>query len=888
VTRPPRLFEWLLRRALPPGQDGDAIRGDLLEELLASGDGRSARRRYRRHAISIALRYAFHPPPPGGVQQRSGTMETLVQTFRFALRSLIKRPAFALTVVATLALGIGANTAIFSILHALVLRTLPVAEPERLVVLSRNQLSMPYPLFRHFQDHATTLEGLLAFRTTAWRLTAGGATERISGALVSGSYFQVLGVRAALGTTIGPQDDVTPGAGGARGPVAVLSHGFWQRRFAGQAGVIGSPIILNGRPFTVVGVAPPGFAGTEIGQSPDVFAPMAMQPVLLPDVGNALAQPRNNWLRMIGRLGNGMDVQQAELELTALLEPYVAEILKDPVVDQFGPNFRRNMLNQRMTLLPGSAGISGLRARYSKPLMVLMTVMALVLLIACANIANLSLGRAAARRKEIAIRLGLGASRTRVVGQLLSESLMLAVAGGAAGLLLARWGRDMLLTYLPVDQSLAVSLDRNVLLFTTVVTVTAAVVFGLAPAFQGARVDVAPVLKGGWTSKSSRVPLNKLLVMFQVTVSLVVVIGAVLFLRSLSGLLAMDTGFARANVLVASVDVPSGRFADLYPRLMEELKRLPGVMSVALADSAPLGTNIGWNIYIPGYVPKANEPTTSPWVSLISPGYFETMQVPVMLGRAFDDRDLSSKRSVMIVNETFARHYFGTANAVGRQVGLAPGASDIEIVGVVKDGKYTGLREQPVRMVYVPYRPGPWSSSVTIHLRTLGDPMGVTSALRQKVAEVEPQAPVSNIRTVEDEIGRSLLRERLVATITALFGALALALAAIGLYGVLSYGVAERTRELGIRIAIGATRQRILWLVLREAGWVLGLGIAAGLGSAWALGRVVSSLLFGIAPTDPVSIGIAIAVLGSAGALAAWIPARRASKIDPIRALRYE
>ena len=397
-------------------------------------------------------------------------MDTLVQNFKFTLRSLLARPAFALTVVATLALGIGANTAIFSLLHALVLRSLPVADPERLVVLSRNQLSMPYPLFRHFQDRTTTLDGLLAFRTAPWRFTAGGSTERITGALVSGSYFAVLGVEPSIGTAIGPADDQIPGTGGARGPVAVLSHGFWQRRFGGQPSAIGSPIVLNGTPFTIVGVAPQGFAGTEIGQSPDVFAPMAMQPVLLPDVGTALTQPRNNWLRMIGRLKKDVDVRQAEVELTSLLAPYVAEILKDPKIDQFGPNVRRNMLNQRMTLLPGSAGISALRTRYSKPLMVLMTVMGLVLLIACANIANLSLGRAAARRKEIAIRLGLGASRTRIVGQLLSESLMLAIAGGAAGLLLARWGRDMLLTYLPVDQSLPAPLDRSVLLFTIAVT----------------------------------------------------------------------------------------------------------------------------------------------------------------------------------------------------------------------------------------------------------------------------------------------------------------------------------------------------------------------------------------------------------------------------------
>lgn len=815
-------------------------------------------------------------------------MEVIVQNLKFAWRALVAKPSYALTVILTLALGIGANTAIFSILHALVLRNLPVAEPERLVVVSRNQLSLPYPLFRHFQDHATTLDGVLAFRTAPWRFSSGGSTERITGVLVSGSYFGVLGVNAEIGTTIRDEDDVTPGSGGARGPVAVLSYGFWQGRFGGRASAIGESVVLNGRPFTIVGVAPPGFTGTEIGPTPDVFAPMTMQQVLLPGTGDALAQSRNNWLRVIGRLKKDVDVRQAELELTSLLQPYNEEILKDPVVDRFGPNWRRNLVAQRISLLPGGGGISGLRTRYSKPLLVLMIVMGLVLLIACANIANLSLGRAAGRRREIAIRLGLGASGQRIVWQLLTESLLLATAGGVAGLVVARWGRDILLTYLPVDQGLSAPLDGSVLLFTLGATFVAAVLFGLAPAFQSARVDVAPVLKGGESSGAARTPLRTALVVFQVSVSLVVIIGAVLFLRSLYALLSMDAGFARANVLVAAIDVPSERREDAYARLLEELQRLPGVTSAAFADSAPLGTSIGWNIYIPGYMPRPNEPTTSPWVSLVSPGYFKTMMVPLVLGRDFDDRDMGANRNVMIVNETFARHYFGKDNPIGRRVGLSQGVYDIEIVGVARDVKYTGLREEPIRMVYVPQRPGPWGSSITVHLQTVGDPRALASALRQKVSELMPQAPVSNIRTVEEEVGRSLLRERLVATITALFGALALMLAAVGLYGMLSYGVTQRTRELGIRIAIGATTDRILWLVLREAGWVLGLGMAVGLGTAGLLGHVVTSLLFGIQPTDGASTAIAIAVLAAAGALAAWIPARRASKIDPLRALRYE
>jgi predicted permease len=877
VTSPPRFFDWLLRCSLPHGQEGDSIRGDLLEELQASANRPAARLRYRAHVLSIIVRYRFHRTPRRRAEEWRDTMEAIFQDLKFAARSLAKRPAFALIVVATLALGIGANTALFSILHALVLRSLPVAEPDRLVIVSRNQLSLPYPLFRHFQEHTTTMEGLLAFRTVPVRFTSGESTERITGALVSGSYFEVLGVGAAVGTTINAADDVTRGSGGPRGPVAVLSHGFWQRRFGGQTSAIRIPIVLNGQPFTVVGVAPQGFVGTEIGQSPDVFVPMAMQPVLLPGPGDALTQPRNNWLRMIGRLKKGSDLRQAEVELTSLLESYNDAILKDS-----------DLPNQRITLLPGSAGISGLRTRYSKPLQVLMAVMVLVLLIACANVANLLLGRAAARRKEIAIRLGLGASRGRVIGQLLTESLLLAMGGGAAGLALARWGRDVLLTYVPVNQNLSAPLDRSVLLFTVAITVAAAVLFGLAPAFASTKVDIAPVLKDGESSKSAGVHLRKVLVVLQVGVSIVVMIGAVLFLRSLYGLLSVDTGFARENVLVASVDVAPDRSTREYPRLLEEMRRLPGVVSAAVADSAPLGTNMGWNIYIPGYVAKRNEPRSSPWVSVVSPGYFDTMMVPLLLGRDFDDGDVTENRNVMIVNETFTKHYFGSKNPIGRRVGLAEGVYDVEIIGVVKDSKYTGLREEPVRMVYVPFRPGPWTSSLTVHLRTAGDPIALASALRQTIREIDPQAPVSNIRTVEDEIGRSLLHERLVATMTALFGGLALSLAAIGLYGVLSFGVAQRTREFGIRIAIGATTESILWLVLREAGWVLGVGIAVGLSLAWVLGRIVSSLLFGITPTDPVSTAVAVVVLVTAGTLAAWLPARRASNVDPIRALRYE
>jgi predicted permease len=888
---PPRLFDWLLRRSLPPGPEGDAIRGDLLEELAAGGHSLIARLRFRVHAVSIATRY--HLPAPAGVEpQRRQRMDSFRQELRFAARSLVKSRSFSIVVVATLALGIGANTAIFSILHALVLRSLPVADPGSLVVVTRNQgnqVSLQYPLFRHFQAHVTTLDGLAAFRSTPVRFTRGDRTERISGALVSGSYFSVLGIGPALGTLIAEEDDAVPESGGPRGPVAVLSHGFWMRQYGGEPTAVGGSIVLNARPFTIAGVAPPGFTGTEVGQAPDVFVPMMMVQTIIPGIGTALTQPRSNWLRVIGRVKKGVAVTQAEVELTSLLVPYNQDILRDPAAQKLDAGYRRGLLQQRVTLLPGRTGLSGLRQRYSQPLIVLMTMMGLVLLIACANVANLSLGRAAARRQELAIRLGLGASRARLVGQLLIESVLLAASGAVAGLFLARLGRDLLLTYLPQDQRLSAPLDVDVLLFTLALTAGAALLFGLLPAFQGTRIDVAPLLRDGGAGKSARVPFRKGLVVFQVGVSLVVVLGAILFVRSLQRLLSIDPGFASQNILIASIDVSPGRALEVYRQLLEEARRMPGVLAAAAADSGPLGTGTGWNIHVAGYVPKAVEPRSSPWVGFISPDYFKTMRVPLLLGRDFDDRDLQAKGPMkMIVNETFARHFFGDENPIGRMVGLNRGIFDMEIVGVVKDTKYTGLQEEPLRMIYVPYRPGPWGAQFALHLRTAGDPMALAAAVRQKVAELDRSAPVFNIRTADEEIRRSLLRERLVATVTTLFGGLALLLAAIGIYGVLSYGVARRTREFGIRIAVGAEARSIVTLVMRDAAWMVGAGIAVGLAAAWALARVVANQLYGVHAGDPVSASIGVLVLAVTGALAAWLPARRAARVDPIRALRYE
>ena len=805
----------------------------------------------------------------------------LLHDVRYAARVLLRSPGFTATAVVSLALGIGANTAMFSILDALVLRSLPVSDAERLVVVTRKNVSMPYPLFVHLRNQSQALSGFLAFRTAPCRFSVGDATERITAALVSGDYFEVLGVPPAAGTTIGREDDGQPGSGGARGPVAVISYGLWMRSFGGDRSAIGAQIRLNGQPFTVSGVAPRNFNGTEVGESPDVYVPMMMQETVLPGLGHALQMRRSNWIRIIGRLKAGVDVRQAEAELTTLLRSYHEDSLQGD--DAQDPVRRRKLLEERIALEPGSTGISALRRQYAKPLWVLMAVMGLVLLIACTNVANLLLSRATVRRKEIAIRLGLGAARGRLVCQFLTESLLLGMMGAGAGLLLARWLRDILTGYLPPGQTLAVPIDGKTLLFTLTLSVGAVLLFGLAPAFEGSRFEIAPALKG--EEAAARMAggfFRKGLIVIQMSLSCLLLIGAALFLRSLHNLVALDPGFARENALVASVDADMR----LFPRILEEVSHLPGVVSAGLADSPPLGTHTGWTIYAPGHTEKANE--DSPSVGFISPGYLETMRIPRLLGRDIDSRDVELRRNVMIVNETFARDFFPGENPIGRRLGKADGVYDWEIIGVVRDSRYSGLREGATRMVYVPFAPGPWASHMVIHARIAGATPGVAAAIREAVHKLDRDAPVFNVHTVQEELDGSLLRERLVGSITGLFGGLALILAAVGLYGVMAYGVSRRTREFGIRMAIGASAGSIVRLVLGEAGWLVAGGVAAGLAGAWTIGRVVSSMLFGIAPTDLVSTLTAVGVLAAAALIAAWVPARRASRVDPNRALRAE
>jgi len=675
--------------------------------------------------------------------------------------------------------------------------------------------------------------------------------------------------------------------------VAVLSYGLWRRRFGEDPSVVGRIVNLNGQPFTVAGVAPRGFAGTEVGQALDVFAPMMLQSTLMPGNGNALDAARNNWLRIMGRLKTLASVPQPESALSVLLQRFNLEMLSS--MGEISPARRRGWLEQRVTLLPGGAGIAtSLRRQFSKPLFILMAVVGLVLLIACANVANLLLARATGRRREIAVRLALGATRGRLVSQLMVESFILAALGAGMGVLLSRWIRDVLLRFLPQAEGLNVSLDMRVLGFAVALSCLTGLLFGLAPALQATRPAVMPGLKGEQPHPSGRFSLRQALVILQVSISFLLLVGAGLFVRSLQGIESIDPGFARENILLASVDPALNGYKPdqatlFYGRLLDRVKTLPNVRSVSLADCDPLGNHTGTDIFIEGYQPRSDEPQESPSMTRIAAGYFKAMGIPVMLGRDIGPQDGPHAPKVMVINETFARHYFPNRNPVGSRVGFTRNKYDTEIVGVVRDSKYGSLREPAIRMAYTAFFQSSYLlGHIVLHVRSAGNPASLIPMVRDQVRAIDRDLPVFNVYTVGERVDQSLTQEKLLATLSGLFGGLALALAAVGLYGVMAYAVGQRTREIGIRMALGADRSVILADVLREAGVMTLAGMLLGLPLAYALTKLVSSMLYGIGPADPASACGAAAALGIAALIAAWIPARRATRVDPLIALRCE
>jgi len=722
-----------------------------------------------------------------------------------------------------------------------------------------------------------------------------GQNESVQTERVSGNFFSVLGVTAIRGRTLTDDDDRP----GAPRPVAVISYGFWQRRFGLDPAVVGKNIALNDVPFTIIGVTPPGFFGFEVGKNPDLWWPLQMTPQVYP-ANQSWNQPGSSWLRLMGRLRPDRGQAQAMAELDFIFQQALAERAQAQAA-RLGSTWteteRRNFLDRRIALRSGSAGWTELRQQFRQPLLILLAVVGLVLLIACANVANLLLARAAARQKEITARLALGASRLRLVRQLLTESALLAMIGGALGLIFAYWSARLLLSYLPGHETLSLNLDLDarVLGFTMTVSLLTGILFGLAPALRATRLDLTSALKdqtGGARIGQSRLPLNKILVVTQVALSLFLLIGAGLFVRSLQKLRGLDLGFDRENVVLFSLDLGTGydaaRATNLFRRLLERLETLPGTRSASLSSYGLLSNNYwGDKVIAQGYTPRPDEDLTCHG-QIIGPRFFETMGIPLLLGRDFSSQD-DQLRRVAIINQAMARDFFPNENPIGKRFSII-GQTDqpIEIVGVVKDAKYQTLRERAPRTFYLPFFQQLGASDTTFELRTFIQPAGLAESIRRVALELDPKLQIIGLRKMNDVVDSALTQERFVAQLAGFFSLFALLLAAIGLYGVMSYTVSHRISEIGIRMALGAQAVEVIKLVMRETALLVGIGVIIGLGAALAFTRLISSLLFDLTPTDPLTIALASLLMIASAALAGFLPARRACRVDPMIALRYE
>jgi predicted permease len=821
---------------------------------------------------------------------------------RHALRALWATPGFTFVVVLTLALGIGANTAIFSLTDQVLLRRLPVRNPHELVLFENpgafagrqfNSNTFSFPMYRDFRDTNAVFSGIAGRFPTALTLLADGQAERVNGELVSGNYFEVLGVRAVVGRTLTPADDRKPGAH----PVAVLSHNYWTRRFGGDPSVLNRTIALNGQPMTIVGVIEPGFNGIVVGESPDVTVPIMMKALMTP-TWDDLENRRSRWLTLLARLEPGVDIQKAEAAMNVIYRQINEEEVK--LSEGFSPSFRERFVSKHLFLKPGQKGRSDLRTQFSTPILVLMGMVGQVLLIACANVANLLLARGAARQKEVAIRLALGASRGAIVRQRLVESLLLAGSGAILGLLIAWWTGSVLLKALPFEgaaRTLSSAPDARVVAFALAVAACTAILFGLAPALQSTRPALTSTLKdesGSVVGGTGHARFRKGLVVAQVGLSVLLLAGATLFARSLHNLRVLDPGFDPGQLVGFSIDPSlSGYSRDraiaYFVQLQEQLRSIADVRSAAVSV-IPLMTDSQWSatVKVEGYTPKEGE-NMSPYVNAVGPRYFSTMNQALVAGREFTVKDVAGAPKVAIVNETMARYFFHDDNPIGRRIGWRrTNTTDIEIVGVVKDAKMFTLRDQPLRVVYTPFMQEDEIGAATMYVRARGNAATVAAAVRQTAQRVDPNLPIFDMKTMTTTLDESLFVERMVAALSVAFGGLATLLAAIGLYGVMSYSVSRRTREIGIRMALGAERSTVVWLVLREVTTMVLVGVALGVPLAFALGRVVQGQLFELSAQDPAALFAAASILGVVAVVAAYLPARRATRVDPMLALRYE
>ncbi len=835
-------------------------------------------------------------------------MNGLLQDFRYALRQLRKSPGFTAVALITLALGIGANTAIFTLLDQALLRALPVKEADRLVVLQfsgsdRGHVSsrtdekfyFSYPMYRDLRDRNSVFDGVIATDWAQVGVQWHNQPDLASAELVTGNYFDVLGVRPALGRLLVATDDVVADAN----PVAVLSFNYWQRRFGGDPSIINQSILVNGFPCTVEGVAQKGFHSAVMGDTPGIFAPMTMKLEVIPGRKD-LDNRRSRWLNIIGRLKPGLTRQQAEAGIGPLWYSIRAEELSQ--MSRPSDQFREAFLTRsHLSLLDGANGFSPLRSDAQTPLIIIMAMVGLVALMACANVGSLLLVRAAGRIREMSVRYALGAKRQRVLRQLLVEGLLLGLCGGALGILLAPSASALLirLVWSRTDGALPFSahLDTRILLFNFSLAIAVSVLFSLAPAVQFWRPDLTSALKQQVSTASGPLRFRRVSVAVQLGLSLLLLVGAGLFVRTLHSLRSLNVGFATDHLVTFDIDPALAGYqpaqdSEVATRVRRTLIALPGIRSVAATTDPELANdNTGGNITIAGYTERENEDMDVERSS-VSPGYFSTMGMTLLTGRELNEQDRAGTQKVAVVNESFARHFFGDpARALGHSFGTGGGKSvktDVEIVGVVKDAKHTGVRQEILRTVFTPYLQESEVPGMAFYVRTWQAPETAEATVRRAMQALDSRLVLDNFRTMQEQIDDNLTSERTIALLASSFGVLAVFMAAVGLYGVLAYSTAQRTREIGLRIALGAARSSVMRMVLIEVLWLTGISVAVALPASLLLAHSIRNQLFGISSSDPLTLCLGTGLIAVVALASAFLPARRAARVDPMVALRYE